>query len=61
MKTIEYAKENGFVRLTSGYNLPKQQWMLDRVIDDATKNNKEVCLVETRDGVEVWQKRKTQQ
>jgi hypothetical protein len=57
--TIEYAQENGFVPLTNGYKLPREKWMMDNAIKDAQRNNKEVCLISTNEGVEIWQKPKT--
>jgi len=57
--TIEYAEQNGFVPLTNAYKLPREKWMMDNVISDAQRNNKEVCLIPTNEGVEVWQKPKT--
>lgn len=57
--TIEYAQQNGFVPLTNGYKLPREKWMMDNAIKDAQRNNKEVCLISTNEGVEIWQKPKT--
>ena len=56
--TIEYAEQNGFVPLTNGYKLPREKWMMDNTIKDAQRNNKEVCLISTNEGVEIWQKPK---
>lgn len=56
MTTKEYAKENGFVQLTNTYYLPKEQGMMNVVLEDARKNNKTTCLVATEHGAEVWQK-----
>jgi hypothetical protein len=35
--------------------------MMDNAIKDAQRNNKEVCLISTNEGVEIWQKPKTKQ
>ena len=59
--TTEYAQQNGFIPLTNGYKLPREKWMLDNVIRDAQQNKREICLVSTNDGVEVWQRQKTKQ
>jgi hypothetical protein len=59
--TIEYAEQNGFVALTNGYKLPHEKWMMDNAIKDAQRNNKEICLVSTNTGVEIWQKQKQAQ
>jgi hypothetical protein len=56
MTTKEYAKEHGFVQLTNTYHLPKEKQMMDIVLEDARKNNKQTCLVQTEQGAEVWQK-----
>jgi hypothetical protein len=57
--TIEYAEQNGFVPLTNGYKLPHEKWMMDNAIADAQRNNKEICLISTNTGIEIWQKTKT--
>jgi len=59
--TIEYAQQNGFVPLTNGYKLPREKWMMDSVIKDAERNNKEILVVFTDEGAELWQKQKTKQ
>jgi hypothetical protein len=59
--TIEYAEQNGFVPLTNGYKLPHEKWMMDNAIKDAQRNNKEICLISTNTGVEIWQKQKQAQ
>jgi hypothetical protein len=32
--------------------------MMDNAIKDAQRNNKEICLISTNTGVEIWQKQK---
>jgi hypothetical protein len=59
--TIEYAEQNGFVPLTNGYKLPHEKWMMDNAIADAQRNNKEICLISTNTGIEIWQKTKQKQ
>jgi hypothetical protein len=59
--TIEYAEQNGFVPLTNGYKLPHEKWMMNNAIADAQRNNKEICLISTNTGVEIWQKQKQAQ
>jgi hypothetical protein len=61
IETNEYAKEHGFIQLTDGYKLPREKWMLDNVIKDAEANNKEICLVNSDKGMELWQKPKQQE
>jgi hypothetical protein len=60
IETTEYAQEHGFIQLTDGYKLPREKWMLDNVVKDAQANKKEICLVNSNRGVELWQKPKTQ-
>jgi hypothetical protein len=59
--TTEYAQQNGFVPLTNGYKLPREKWMMDNAIKDAQRNNKEILVVFTDEGAELWQKPKTKQ
>ena len=59
--TTEYAQQNGFVPLTNGYKLPREKWMMDSVIKDAEQNNKEILVVFSNEGAELWQKQKAKQ
>jgi DNA-binding transcriptional regulator/RsmH inhibitor MraZ len=35
--------------------------MMDNAIADAQRNNKEICLISTNTGIEIWQKTKQKQ
>jgi len=58
MKTLNKteAQEQGYNALTTGYNLPSEQWMLDNVIKDMNRGSIDAVMVTNGNGVEVWRK-----
>ncbi|MFA9263001.1 MAG: hypothetical protein ACEQSB_06685 [Undibacterium sp.] len=58
MKTMSEkdAKANGYRPLTTSYQLPKEQWMLDNVLADMKRGNIDTVLVPDAVGVEVWRR-----
>lgn len=46
----------GYRALTIEYKLPKEQWMMDRVIADMQRGNIEIVLVEMPLGTEIWRR-----
>jgi hypothetical protein len=47
--SLKRAKQRHFRRFTNGYNLPKEQDMLNNAIKDLDRMNKQFVLVETED------------
>jgi hypothetical protein len=50
------AEAAGYRALTSRYYLPKEQWMLDRVLADMKRANVDHVLVKDPPGVAVWRR-----
>ena len=50
------AESLGYRALTTGYNLPHEQWMLENVLSDMRRGNIDAVTVETESGTEVWRR-----
>jgi len=53
--TKDNALKQGYRPMTTGYNLPKEQWMLDNVLADMKRGEIDAVLVDDN-GIEVWRK-----
>ena len=49
------AIKNGYRPLTTAYQ-PKEQWMLDNVLEDMKRGNIDAVLVPDSGGLEVWRR-----
>lgn len=50
------AKAAGYKALTSAYQLPREQPLLQNVLADMRRGNISHCVVKVRGGVEVWRR-----
>jgi hypothetical protein len=53
--TKDNALKQGYRPMTTGYNLPNEQWMLDNVLADMKRGEFDAVLVDDN-GIEVWRK-----
>ena len=50
------ATEKGYRPLTTAYNLPHEQWMIDNVMADMARGNIDAVLVGNDERPEVWRR-----
>ena len=59
--TQEQAHASGYRALTTGYKLPKNEWVVQDVEADMARGSIDCVRVDTADGVEIWRKNSTAQ